>query len=122
METIGPALADLESTLGPQRPYTLAAAMVCGSLLADQGNLEQAEKMESKTFQVFATTLGPSHPDTLRCQANLLLTRRQRGEDTAAMREMVITQLADLLGTDHPNIGTLRGGRRLMRALDPQPF
>jgi tetratricopeptide (TPR) repeat protein len=122
METIGPALAGLESTLGMQHPYTLAAAMVRGSLFADQGNLDQAERMEARTVQALATTLGPSHPDTLRCQANLLLTQQQRGEDTAAMRDMVIAQLAELIGVNHPNIGTLRGGRRLMRALDPQPF
>ncbi len=122
METIRVALEGLESTLGSRHPYTLAAAMVLGSLLADQGNLEAAERMEAKTLQALAITLGQNHPDTLRCHANMLLTRQQRGEDHTGQREMVIDQLANLIGLDHPNVGTLRGGRRLMRALDPQPF
>jgi hypothetical protein len=27
-----------------------------------------------------------------------------------------------VLGTDHPTVSTLRENRRLLRALDPQPF
>jgi len=34
----------------------------------------------------------------------------------------VIEELELMLGADHPTIATLRENRRLLRALDPQPF
>jgi hypothetical protein len=97
--------------------------MVFGVLLADQDDLARAEEVESRTVRSLARALGATHPDTLRCRANLLLTRQQRGDNAAkGERDAVISQLAELIGEDHPNIATLRGDRRLMRALDPQPF
>jgi tetratricopeptide (TPR) repeat protein len=122
METIATALSGLEPTLGAQHPYTLAAAMVHGSLLADEDRLEEAEQVEDQTVKALAEALGDNHPDTLRCEANLLLTRLQRGDNVSAERTRVIDRLAERIGADHPDIGTLRGERRLMRALDPQPF
>jgi hypothetical protein len=101
----------------------LAAMMVFGSLLAERGDLNKAEEVEARTTRMLARTLGSGHPDTLGCRANLLLTRKQRGDrDAAANREQIIWQLATLIGPEHPNIETLRRERRLMRALDPQPF
>ena len=109
--------------LGAHHPYTLAAAMVYGVLLADQDDLDMAAEVEARTTQAMALALGPMHPDTLRCRANLLLTRQQRGEHAAASeRKVVIAQLETLIGADHPNVSALRGERRLVRALDPQPF
>jgi MinD-like ATPase involved in chromosome partitioning or flagellar assembly len=121
-EYITAALAGLERVLGPAHPYTLAAEMVHGVLLADQEDLIQAAQVETRTLGLLTSTLGPTHPDTLRCHANLLLTRRDRGEDTSAELEQVIGQLETPLGADHPTIKTLRKRRRLLRALDPQPF
>jgi hypothetical protein len=93
-----------------------------GVLLADQGDLGKAVELETVTAAAMARTLGPGHPDTLRCQANLLLTRKELGENTAQQRDRLISQLELLLGAEHPTIATLRGERRLLRALDPQPF
>jgi MinD-like ATPase involved in chromosome partitioning or flagellar assembly len=122
MTTINGAIDGLEPTLGPKHPYTLAARMVYGTLLADQGDLSKAAAVETETIAALEETLGPSHPDTIRCEANLLLTQRQNGRDTIAELNSVIKQLQDLIGSDHPSIETLRAGRRLLRALDPQPF
>jgi MinD-like ATPase involved in chromosome partitioning or flagellar assembly len=117
------AMDELALVLGPQHPYTLAAAMVYGVLLADHGDLDRAAEVEARTVRSMTVTLGDAHPDTLRCRANLLLTRQQQGEPAAAAeRKAVIAQLENLIGVDHPNISALRGERRLVRALDPQPF
>ena len=121
-ESISLALDGLERVLGPEHPYTLAAEMVHGVLLADQKNFDKAADVETRTLSVLVPTLGTAHPDTLRCRANLLLTRRDLGEDTSADLERVIGQLELLLGADHPTVKTLRKKRRLLRALDPQPF
>jgi MinD-like ATPase involved in chromosome partitioning or flagellar assembly/tetratricopeptide (TPR) repeat protein len=116
------AVDGLERVLGAQHPYTLAAEMVYAVLLADAGDREEAEKVENRAADTLAHTLGDSHPDTLRCRANLLLTRQQRGQQTAEEREQVIADLELAIGADHPTVTTLREGRRVLRALDPQPY
>jgi MinD-like ATPase involved in chromosome partitioning or flagellar assembly len=122
MKTISAAIDGLEATLGRKHPYTLAAMMVYGTLLADRGNLDKAAEVETETVAVLTETLGQSHPDTLRCKANLLLTQRQNGRNSTAELKSVIEQLEELIGSDHPSTETLCAGRRLLRALDPQPF
>jgi tetratricopeptide (TPR) repeat protein len=121
-KTISLALDGLERVLGPEHPYTLAAEMVHGALLADQNLFDKAADVETRTLGVLERKLGVAHPDTLRCHANLLLTRRDCGEDTSVDFERVVSQLELLLGADHPTVKTLRKKRRLLRALDPQPF
>ncbi len=123
MLVIRRVVQELRTVLGDAHPYALAARMVLGVLLADQGDLDEAERVEASVADDMARTLGPGHPDTLRARANLLLTRQQSGyRGAGAEREAVINQLAALIGADHPNVETLRKERRLMRALDPQPF
>lgn len=119
---IGIAFDGLKRVLGPEHPYTLAAMMVDSVLLADQGAYQKAVAVAARTSASLAHTLGAAHPDTLRCRANLLLTRREQGADTGTDLPRVISQLELLLGADHPSISTLRENRRLLRALDPQPF
>lgn len=119
---VGTALEGLEQVLGARHPYTLAAAMVQAVLLADSKELNKAEKAESRVAAIMSQTLGDAHPDTLRCYANLMLTRKQLGQDTTAERDRVIAELASLLGSDHPTIATLHQHRRVLRALDPQPY
>jgi MinD-like ATPase involved in chromosome partitioning or flagellar assembly/tetratricopeptide (TPR) repeat protein len=123
MRQIRQAADGFSASLGDEHPYTLAAGMSQGVLLTDQGDLEAAEKLEWATAKTMTRVLVPDHPDTLRCRANLLLTRQQRG-DAAAKRQRapVIDQLTKLLGADHPTVVTLREQRKLMRAVDPQPF
>jgi MinD-like ATPase involved in chromosome partitioning or flagellar assembly/tetratricopeptide (TPR) repeat protein len=117
------AAEGLEHRLGPDHPYTLAAMMVLAVLLADEGDLDEAGKLEERAAEGLAQTLGEQHPDTLRCRANLLLTRQEQGSETAAAeRQDVIAQLTNLLEAEHPDIATVLGGRRLLRALDPQLF
>jgi hypothetical protein len=62
------------------------------------------------------------HPDTLRARANLLLTRRELGDEITEELGRTIGQLELQLGREHPTVATLRKNRRLLRALDPQPF
>jgi tetratricopeptide (TPR) repeat protein len=122
-EAIRAAEQGFTARLGDAHPYTLAARMSQGVLHAIRGELDEAETIEMATAVAMATRLGQNHPDTLRCQANLLLTKHERGDHTAiAARTAVIDKLASLIGEDHPNIVTLRAERRLMRSVDPQPF
>jgi tetratricopeptide (TPR) repeat protein len=119
---IASALDGLERVLGPEHPYTLAATMVGSVLLADRGEYDKAAEAEGRAVAMLTRILGPTHPDTLRCRANLLLTRRNLGEDTGTDLARVIGQLELVLGTEHVTIASLRENRRLLRLLDPQPF
>jgi MinD-like ATPase involved in chromosome partitioning or flagellar assembly/tetratricopeptide (TPR) repeat protein len=122
LATIRETVTGLADVLGDDHPYTLAAQMSHGTLLADQGDLGRAEQLYGRTVEALARLLGPSHPDTLRCRADLLLTQEQIGGHKDARSSATIDQLAALIGEGHPTIRTLRSGRKLMRALDPLPF
>ncbi|HEX3512665.1 MAG TPA: FxSxx-COOH system tetratricopeptide repeat protein [Trebonia sp.] len=119
---ISAARDGLERVLGPEHPYTLAAEMVDGVLLADRGDYDKAAELQVHVFGALARVLGTMHPDTLRARANLLLTRADLGDDTADDLRRAVGQLELLLGAGHPTVVTLRKNRRLLRALDPQPF
>jgi MinD-like ATPase involved in chromosome partitioning or flagellar assembly len=129
-EAYGPALvlaqeaADgLAQRLRDDHPYTLAAQMVVAAVLANLGRTADAEQVEARIAAEFDRVLGPQHPDTLRCLANMLLTLHERGMDGAlAERQQIIEMLVTLVGPDHPDVGALTGGTRLLRVIDPQPF
>ncbi|WP_433332322.1 FxSxx-COOH system tetratricopeptide repeat protein [Spirillospora sp. CA-294931] len=117
------ARAGLSEALGADHPHTLAAVMVHATIQADLGELDEAEALESDTAARMAKTLGSRHPDTLRCQANHMLTKSAMGDTWAAgARVKVCDQLEELLGSGHPSLETLRANRRVVRAVDPQPY
>ena len=72
------AMDELALVLGTQHPYTLAAGMVYGVLLPDLGDLDMAAEVEAHGPSM-EVTLGASHPDTLRCRANLLFRGSSAG-------------------------------------------
>jgi cellulose biosynthesis protein BcsQ/tetratricopeptide (TPR) repeat protein len=121
---VQPAVSGLESRLGATHPYTLAAKLVLGSVLAELGELPSAEELERLVEAERGGVLGARHPDTLRCRANLLLTQAKlERPGAAADREKVVSELAVLLGTQHPDARAAASGKdRLLCVIDPQPF
>jgi CO dehydrogenase nickel-insertion accessory protein CooC1/tetratricopeptide (TPR) repeat protein len=117
------AVSGLLDNLGGSHPYTLAAMMVTGALLADAGQLDQADETESRVMDRLTRVLGRDHPDTLRSRANLLITRKALGDvDAADELKRTIGDIAKVLGPDHPHVKELTAGRQLMHTLDQQPF
>jgi Tetratricopeptide repeat/AAA domain len=116
----------LLDALGGSHPYTLAALSVTGALLADAGQFDHAEEIETKVVEGLTRALGRKHPDTLGSLANLLITREKLGipdaADVRAERERVVEDLARVIGYEHTRVKELRAGRRLMHTLNPQPF
>jgi hypothetical protein len=87
------------------------------------GRLDEAAALEEQISPAFELVLGAQHPDTLRCRANTLLTLHEQGvQGASADRQRVIEKLATLLASEHPDIGALIGGGRLLRVIDLQPF
>lgn len=116
------AAEGLRNALGEDHPYSLAAAMLKGTIAAYVGDLEAAAEIEARATTGLERVLGASHPDTLRCRANLLITRQQLGDGAAAFeRARTIDSLATLIGADHPEIGALRDERRIIRTVDLLP-
>jgi hypothetical protein len=117
------ALKGLTEVLGLKHPYTLAATMVRATLIADRGDLRQSAELDKGTAGILAEVLGPKHPDTLRCRWNMLLTSQMLGDKKAGVEgERLLAELSAAIGAEHPTVDVLHAGRRLVRALDPQPF
>ena len=113
----------MSDALRPNHPYTLSAKLVWASVLAHLLKLEDAAELEELVLAERTKWLGPEHPDTLRCQANLLLTRHQQGANgQATERQQVISELGSVLGADHPDVTAAGASRRLFCVINPQPF
>jgi cellulose biosynthesis protein BcsQ/tetratricopeptide (TPR) repeat protein len=117
------AVNGLSDTLSPTHTYTLSAKLVWASVLAYLGKLEDAAEVEETVFAERTEWLGFDHPDTLRCRANLLLTRHQQGANGGTGdRQRVISQLESVLGANHPDVIAAAASRRLLCVVNPQPF
>src|SRR5258708_35521883 len=78
------AAEGLRGRLGPDHPYTLAAALMHASLLAQRSDLDQAGALEEQVTSKRARTLGPRHPDTLRARVNNPQTPPDPGDASAS--------------------------------------
>jgi MinD-like ATPase involved in chromosome partitioning or flagellar assembly len=123
VDEAGRAADGLHDRLGAAHPYTLAANAILASALASEGRLDKAEEIEEPLSAERGRVLGPQHPDSLRSQANLLLTRHQRGVEGASReRQAVIDAMSTVLGAEHPDVSTVMSGGRLLCMVIPQPF
>jgi hypothetical protein len=92
--------------------------------LADARNLTEAESLQRSTTAVLTGVLGPDHPDTLICQANLAITLRDAGRSAEAeqLAAVVLVRLEQVLGKGHPDISQLQDWQRINRDLEPQLY
>ena len=117
------AFEGLNGKLRDEHPYTLAANLVLASALAYQHRLSEAAELEQQVAHGREQVLGRNHPDTLRAQANLLLTQhQQKVEGAFEKRQAVLDTLGSRIGAHHPDILMARNGGRLLSAIDPLPF
>jgi hypothetical protein len=67
--------------------------------------------------------LGPLHPDTLMCAANLAITLRRAGQakEVDELQEQTLTDFGRVLGEHHPDAARLREWRFSDCDLEPQP-
>jgi len=85
--------------------------------------LNAAYERMRHVVDLMSATLGPSHPDTLCCQANVAITAnvmgaRHPGNNLTKTLEL----LSDTIGKDHPVVTDLKEGRLIHRILDPHPW
>jgi MinD-like ATPase involved in chromosome partitioning or flagellar assembly/tetratricopeptide (TPR) repeat protein len=117
------AASGLATRLGRIHPYTLSANMMRGSVLACLGNLDDAAALEKQVLDDRIKVLGSEHPDTLRSQANQLLTQQLMGVNgQSGRRQDIIEALTEQLGSEHPDVAAASRNGRLFCMIDPQPF
>jgi len=113
----------LTGRLGWDHPHTLAATLMKGSVLACLDRPREGALAEQLVLEERTRAFGPLHPDTLRCQSNLMLTLQQMGMNgQAAEWQHVIAELVDQIGAEHPDIAVISANRRLFSQVIPQPF
>ncbi|OUC92304.1 tetratricopeptide repeat protein [Streptosporangium minutum] len=86
--------------------------------LSDLGKSGPGEALEQWT----SALLGPDHPATQACSANLAITLRtgDRSEEPGRLRSRVVDDMRQTLGDEHPNVVAV-SRRRVDQDLGP-PF
>jgi hypothetical protein len=103
---------------------SLAAAINLSNCLGDAQDLAAAESLQRTTLAALTKVLGPDHPDTLICQADLAVTLRDAGrsEESEKLAASVLAGLEKAVGKRHPDIARLQSGQRINRDLEPQTY
>ena len=76
-----------------------------------------------ETHTQLSKVLGATHPDTLVCEANLVVIAYTSGrtDEALQLQQRILTSMAIVLGESHPNVTALRQWRLQNRDLEPQP-
>ena len=99
---------DLEAsraTLGDRHPHTLASIMNLGTLLYEQGKLDEAEPLLREGLEVQRATLGDRHHSTLSSIGHLGSLLHAQGKHDEAL-PLLVEHCRGTLGDRHPD--TLR--------------
>jgi len=107
--------------LGPDDPWTLAAAQAAGTALWKLGRHDEAAQFDEDTLTRRRRVLGEDHPDTLVSANATAIILRQLGRTEAAreLDEDTLARRRRVLGADHPQ--TLMSANTLtviLRGLD----
>jgi tetratricopeptide (TPR) repeat protein len=97
-----------KTKLGADHLQTLSSTTNLASTYRNQGQWEEAAKLDAEVMETCKAKLGADHPDTLRSMANLALTYRNQGrwEEAEKLQVEVLETCKAKLGADHPD--TLR--------------
>jgi Tetratricopeptide repeat/NB-ARC domain len=90
--------------LGPDDPWTLAAAQAAGIALWKLGRHDDAAQLDEDTLTRRRRVLGEDHPDTLVSANAMAIVLRQLGRTEAAreLDEDTLGRRRRVLGADHP--------------------
>jgi eukaryotic-like serine/threonine-protein kinase len=90
--------------LGPENPDTLRSASFLGVILLEDGQEEEAEKVQRDTLVLQRRVLGPEHLDTLTTMARLaaVLSWQGRLVEGEKLHREVLAIERRVLGPEHP--------------------
>jgi hypothetical protein len=75
----------LEKKLRADHPSTLTSMADLAVTYSNQGQQDEAEKLEVQVMEIREKKLGADHPDTLTSKNNLVFTWKGQGRDIEAI-------------------------------------
>jgi hypothetical protein len=107
--------------LGEQHPHTLFTGINYANVLADQGRLAEARKLEENAVVKLRAVLGAHHPETLAIVTNSALTLAALGhkDEARRLRDEALGELRTLLGDENGMTRVAADERRIYRDLEP---
>jgi serine/threonine protein kinase len=114
--------------LGPEHVAALESASDLAAALRDQGELEEARKLDERTLEIRSRLLGPEHTDVLRSLNSLAIDFAEQGEYEKAQTlfERLLEMDRRTLGPEHPNtlialhnVGTVLSSQRKLAEARP---
>ncbi|WP_119727839.1 FxSxx-COOH system tetratricopeptide repeat protein [Thermomonospora amylolytica] len=114
------ALRALQRTLGLDHYYSLCCSVGLVQDLFRMGRLEAAESLSRDTLARFRTAFGPGHVYSLACAHNHQVIERALGRTPAESDPR--PDLAQALGTGHPDVLAAAAGRLLECDIEPIPL
>lgn len=120
------ALRRLVDRLGESHALVLAARINLASDHYELGEYEQAEALDRETLRrcLDREGLGPTHPTTLACAANLAMDLRalKRSQEASDLFEDTLVKFRAILGEAHPATRAAAAGVRANCDIDPLPL
>jgi hypothetical protein len=114
---------NLAAAAGVGHTSTLVAGAALMNALADAGRLPEALTRGRDVYRGMVRDLGPDHPQTLVCAANLALVSVQAQErDGARSAEQSLRRVRDALGPAHRSVRMLADGQRFDLDFTPPPL
>ncbi|MEJ3748662.1 FxSxx-COOH system tetratricopeptide repeat protein [Actinomycetes bacterium KLBMP 9797] len=112
----------LRDTLGERHPFTIAAiANLATDYALAGGHALAARALSAGAYAKAREVRGEDHPDTLTIGANLVLDLAAAGEtdESAELRDEVITTMHRVLGSEHPMVAEVAQERRIESVIEP---
>jgi tetratricopeptide (TPR) repeat protein len=105
IEVLAKAVRIMETLQGCEDSDTIRATGWLASAYWNQGDLNEAQKLEQKVLELRKRLLGKEHPKTLQTMGNLASTYGDQGkwEDAQNLQENVLELRKRLLGQEHPS-------------------
>jgi hypothetical protein len=118
------AHTQLNRRLGPDHPYTIAAANSLATDLFLSGSYRQASEVSAVALQHAKRRYLPRHPDRLVLTINAGLDLLAAGDQSAgnALRKPALDALAEVIGPTHPALEHFRASQRRDWEVEPPPL
>jgi tetratricopeptide (TPR) repeat protein len=102
--------------LGEEHPDTISAMGKLASTLRQQGQLDEAARMQKEVLGKMKRIFGKEHPDTILAMYSLAITLGEQGQlnEAAEMQKEVLEKRKWILGEEHPDTISAMGNLAIM--------
>ncbi|MCK9893017.1 FxSxx-COOH system tetratricopeptide repeat protein [Frankia sp. AgB32] len=113
----------LATSLPEDHPFIFYCTANLANCHYDAANFIRARELDQRVEANMRTKLGGGHPLTMLVAANHAASLARTGQESTgnAVRESVLQDLEDCLGSNHPSTTRVRKGVRIDLEIDPPP-